>query len=641
MVFKLTTSQIIGIVGICLILLSLFISWYKKRKQQENPQKESTEEQPLPKSKRNNRVYYIALIALVVIGYLVWNNYKDKPVELPLSEVITLSKTDTFSEMELKYSGSYGTLHLVVSEGLDLTAKNMDDKEITITGGDKLVSDVGYIGVSTLKEMGLVLPEKFSADSASSGIDWGQWLYLLVMIGIIYWVFKGLLFSGKTEKFVKDKTSIRFSDVGGMVEAKDSLKEVVAFLVDKEHFNQLGARIPKGILLEGLPGNGKTMLARAVATEAGVDFYYTTGSDFHSMWVGVAASKIKKLFKQAKKSPSIIFIDEFDSIAHNRGSSGSDVGREWNHTLNQLLSEMDGFTPNTQVIVIAATNRADVLDPAILRAGRFDRKIVVPLPDLKDREEILKIHMKGKPVADDINIEAIAKSTSGYSGADLALLLNEAAILAGREKQSVITYDNINKAMDKVMAGDVRKNFKLTEDDKKLIAYHEAGHALVAQTIPEADKVQRISILPRGHAGGFTKTAPETEQIVLPESKALAMISVLLAGRASEEIALKQTTSGAQSDLQKANEIAKEMVEHLGMGETFGMRYVGSSTYGIKDVSVEGQKQIESDIKNILDKCYQKAIDTITENRDKLDALVLKLLEKESVNIEDIVNILK
>jgi cell division protease FtsH len=461
------------------------------------------------------------------------------------------------------------------------------------------------------------------------------------MFGIIYWVFKGLLFSGKTEKFVKDKTSIRFSDVGGMVEAKDSLKEVVAFLVDKEHFNQLGARIPKGILLEGLPGNGKTMLARAVATEAGVDFYYTTGSDFHSMWVGVAASKIKKLFKQAKKSPSIIFIDEFDSIAHNRGSSGSDVGREWNHTLNQLLSEMDGFTPNTQVIVIAATNRADVLDPAILRAGRFDRKIVVPLPDLKDREEILKIHMKGKPVADDINIEAIAKSTSGYSGADLALLLNEAAILAGREKQSVITYDNINKAMDKVMAGDVRKNFKLTEDDKKLIAYHEAGHALVAQTIPEADKVQRISILPRGHAGGFTKTAPETEQIVLPESKALAMISVLLAGRASEEIALKQTTSGAQSDLQKANEIAKEMVEHLGMGETFGMRYVGSSTYGIKDVSAEGQKQIESDIKNILDKCYQKAIDTITENRDKLDALVLKLLEKESVNIEDIINILK
>lgn len=641
MVYKLTTTQIIGIVGICLILLSVFISWYKKRKQQERPQKESSEEPPLPKAKKNNRFLYVILVALVVIAYLVWNNYKDKPVELPLSEVITLSQSESFSEMELKYSGSYGTLYLVVADGLELKGKNIDNEEVTITGGDKLVSDVGYIGVSTLKEMGLVLPEKFSADSASSGIDWSQWLYLLVLIGLFYWLLKGSLFTSKTEKFVKDKTSIRFSDVGGMQEAKDSLKEVVAFLVDKEHFNELGAKIPKGILLEGLPGNGKTMLARAVATEAGVDFYYTTGSDFHSMWVGVAASKIKKLFKQAKKNPSIIFIDEFDSIAHNRGSSGTDVGREWNHTLNQLLSEMDGFTPRTQVIVIAATNRADVLDPAILRAGRFDRKIVVPLPNLKDREEILKIHMKGKPIASDVNVEAIAKSTSGYSGADLALLLNEAAILAGREKQSVITYDNINKAMDKVTAGDVRKNHVLSNKEKNLIAYHEAGHALISQTIPEADKVQRISILPRGQAGGFTRTASETEQIVLTKDKAMAMISVLLAGRASEEIVLNQTTSGAQSDLQKANEIAKEMVEHLGMGETFGMRYVGSSTYGIKDVSVDGQKQIESDIKNILDKCYTKSMDIINENRAKLDALVQKLIEKESVNIEDIVNILK
>lgn len=630
-----STIQIFGLVILAIVIIYSIVDWYKKKKKKENPSEQSSE-QPLPKSKKHYEYILLVLVILGTAGYFIWQYYQDKSVEIPLSEAINLSKQQAFSDVVLDSR----TLDLTIKDGKEFTVKDVKDKEVTLNKDSKVTSQCGLLTYSELANIGFVLPEKFSGKVTYSSDIWGTYVYLAVVIllfGGAYWY----MTRGNSQKFKKDKSSIRFSDVGGMVEAKDSLREIVDFLKDKKHFNNLGAITPRGVLLEGLPGNGKTMLARAVANEAGVDFYYTTGSEFHSMWVGVAASKIKNLFKQLKKKPCVLFIDEFDSIAHNRGSSGTDVGREWNHTLNQLLSEMDGFEKKTQIMILAATNRADVLDPAVLRAGRFDRKIVVPLPNYQDRIEILKIHLRGKPIASDINIESIAKQTSGFSGADIALLLNEAAILAGREKRVAISNDNICKAMDKVIAGEERKNHKLSSEEKNLIAVHESGHALVATMLKDADKVQRISILPRGQAGGFTRTASETEHIVLTQNKAMAMISVLLAGRASEEIILKEITSGAQSDLQKANEIAKEMVEHLGMSQNFGLRYVGSNSYGVKDIGIESQQIIEKDIKSILDKCYEIAKDTIVENKAKLEALVVKLIEKESVNIEEIANILK
>ncbi|MFA5300190.1 MAG: AAA family ATPase, partial [Lutibacter sp.] len=432
---------------------------------------------------------------------------------------------------------------------------------------------------------------------------------------------------------------ILFKDVGGIVEVKESLKEVVGFLKNPDYYQRLGARIPHGILLEGLPGTGKTMLAQAIANEAGVPFYYATGSEFHGMFVGLAASRVKKLFKTAKKQTSVIFIDEFESIGHKRMQGSSDAMREWNHTLTQLLSEMDGFKENDNVIVLAATNRADVLDPAVVRAGRFDRKINVPLPILKDRIEILKIHAVGKKF-ENMNLTSIAKQTVGFSGADLALLINEAAIVAGRERKEKISLEHINKALDKISVGEERRNLNLTKQEKRMIAYHEAGHALTAYLIPDADKVQRISILPHGQAGGFTRLADEKERITLSENKALATISVLLGGRIAEEM-IGEITSGAQNDLQKCNELAREMVEHYGMGQQFNFRYVSQNSMGMKEASLENQKIIDEDINTILEQCHQKATELILNNREKLDKLTGKLLEVESLNAEELNQILE
>jgi cell division protease FtsH len=636
------------IIGICLIALVIFYTIYneiKKRKQKKSDNKsEETKEESQKIPQRNNYRYIIFIVVILVSGYFIWNHFQDKTVEIPLSSAVELSKSSTFSSAELEYSGSYNTLKLIVADNKEIQTQDINDEQVTLSSGETITSDVGYIGIYELKDLGFVFPEKYNSTSVGIGIDWGNILYILAMLGFFYLLFSGKfgsLFGGNIEKFKPDKSVISFNDIGGMGEVKESLKEVVAFLKDREHFNNLGAKVPKGILLEGSPGTGKTMLASAVAFEAGMDFYPTTGSEFHNMFVGVAAQKVKKLFKQAKKNPSIIFIDEFDSLAHSRSSSGSgEVSREWNHTLNQLLAEMDGFDKNTNLVVIAATNRADVLDPAVLRAGRFDRKIFVPLPNYQDRIEILKIHIKNKPVAEGINVESIARQTSGFSGADLALLLNEASILAGGESSEVITNNHIVKAMDKVLAGDIRRSFKYTEKEKSTVAYHESGHALVATMLPEADKVQRISILPRGHAGGFTRTANEREELLFSKEKLLSTISVLLAGRASEEIFLSTITSGAQNDLQRANELAKEMVEKLGMGENYGLRYTQSSSYGLKDSSIEGQRIIDKDIKEILDGCYMKAKEILISNKEKLNALVQKLIEVESVNIEDIINIL-
>jgi cell division protease FtsH len=584
--------------------------------------------------KSHKYVVLIGIIALVVLGNYLYKDWKDKSVEIPLSEAITLSKDGIFKDLIIEHKNGVSTLVFKVVDGTDITTKDVADDPVKITKDTKVLVDVGYSDLNSLIDLGLVLPDDYKSNTTSGGINWGSWLYLLALVGLFWFILGGKMFFGNNaEKFKKEDNSITFADIGGISEVKESLMELVSFLKDKDYYSNLGAKIPRGVLLEGSPGVGKTMLARAIANEADVPFYYTTGSEFHSMWVGVSGQKVKKLFKQASKDACVIFIDEFDSLAHNRGNSNTDVGREWNHTLNQLLAEMDGFSKqNAKVIVIAATNRADVLDPAVLRAGRFDRKITVPLPSYKDRLEIVKIHAKNKPLANDVNYESLARQTSGFSGADIALLLNEAAILAGKDHQNKISMKHISTAIDKVLAGDERKGLTLTTEEKRLIAYHEAGHALVASKLKYADKVQRISILPRGNAGGFTRTASDKELVVLSKEKAMAMISVFLGGRVAEELVLNTVTSSAQNDLQRANELAKQMVEHFGMSEHFGLGYVSTSLMGIKDLSQNTQQVIENDINSILNSCYTEAKIVVSESKELLEKLANALLENETLD---------
>jgi cell division protease FtsH len=353
----------------------------------------------------------------------------------------------------------------------------------------------------------------------------------------------------------------------------------------------------------------------------------------------MAAMRVKRLFKTASRTPSVIFIDEFDSIATKRGMSGSDVGREWNHTLNQLLAEMDGFKKNSKIIVLAATNRVDVLDPAVMRAGRFDRKIIIPLPNYEARCEILRIHGKNKRLSKSVDLEVVARQTSGFSGADLALLLNEAAILAGKEQSNVIKMPHLLGAIDKVLVGDERKGYSIMPEERKVLAYHEAGHAVVASFAPQGDRVQRITILPHGYAGGFTRTSQEKESVILSKTKGLSNVATLLGGRVAEEIVICDISSGAENDLKKANELAREMVEHYGMSEEYGLRYCTQNALGLNES--ETQKMVDTGMNNILTKAHATATDIITNQRVLLDKIAEKLLEVETLDSNEIENIIK
>lgn len=446
--------------------------------------------------------------------------------------------------------------------------------------------------------------------------------------------------------FLDNKPKVTFADVAGVEEAKQELREVVDFLKNPQKYRRLGAKIPRGILLVGPPGTGKTLLARAVAGEANVPFFSISGSEFVEMFVGVGAARVRDLFTQAKKlSPSIVFIDELDAVGRHRGAGLGGGHDEREQTLNQLLVEMDGFDENTNVIVLAATNRPDILDPALLRPGRFDRRVIVDRPDFEGRKKILEVHLRGKPIGKDVNIDIIARSTPGFVGADIANLVNEAAILAARKNKNEINMEEFEEAIEKVIAGPEKKNRILRPQEKELVAFHELGHALVAKLIPEATPVHKVTIIPRGLALGYTLQLPEEDRYLLSKKELEAEIAVLLGGRAAEELIFGQPTSGAADDLRRATELARKMVCEYGMseklrnltlGENHSEIFLGKDLMQIKNYSEDTAKIIDEEIKNIVDKAYNRALTLLKDHEDILKELSKVLIEKETIDGSEI-----
>ena len=443
----------------------------------------------------------------------------------------------------------------------------------------------------------------------------------------------------------EDKTKLTFKDVAGIDEEKEELEEVVEFLKNPKKFTDMGARIPKGVLLVGQPGTGKTLLAKAVAGEAGVPFFFISGSDFVEMYVGVGASRVRDLFQEAKRNaPCIIFIDEIDAVGRQRGAGIGGGHDEREQTLNQMLVEMDGFSANEGVIVLAATNRPDVLDKALLRPGRFDRQIVVPPPDVKAREQILAVHSKKKTFAEDVDMKLIAKNTSGFVGADLENLLNEAALLAARQDHTAIEQKDIEDAMVKVTMGPEKRTRVRSDKEKRLVAYHEAGHAVVSKFLPTQDPVHEISIIPRGMAGGYTMYRPSEDKSFISKTEMEEQIISLLGGRVAEELVIKDISTGASNDIERATAIAKSMITKYGMNERLGTVTYGSESQEVflgrdlaqeKTYSEETAAIIDEEIKKMIAKSYQRAKELLEQNMDKLDAVATVLIEKEKITEEE------
>lgn len=480
-------------------------------------------------------------------------------------------------------------------------------------------------------------------------------LFIIVMIG--FWVFMfrqskggsgpGAMNFGKSRARmnIDDKNKVTFKDVAGADVEKGELEEIVEFLKAPERFNALGARIPRGVLLVGPPGTGKTLLAKAVAGEANVPFFSISGSDFVEMFVGVGASRVRDLFEQAKKnSPSIIFIDEIDAVGRQRGAGLGGGHDEREQTLNQLLVEMDGFSVNQGVIVIAATNRPDILDSALLRPGRFDRQVVVDTPDVRGRVDILKVHSRKKPLGKDVDLSVIAKTTAGFTGADLANLLNEAALLAARRNKKEINMPEVEDAMIKVVVGTEKKTRNMGEKEKKLTAYHEAGHAIITKLLPSQDPVHQVSIIPRGRAGGYTMSLPSDDKYYTTKGDMLDEIIVLLGGRAAEKIILDDISTGASNDIERATKIARQMVTKFGMSDRIGPINYGSDNDEIfigrdlahsKVFSEKISSEIDDEVQNIINTCYSQCLEMIRENIDKLERVAKVLIEKEKISGEE------
>ncbi len=581
----------------------------------------------------------IGVIFVVLISSILENNDR----KLLYSELVTKIEANEVENIEINSSGTSATVKL----------KNEDNqKEVNIPNMESLMNTLE----EPMKNGQVKVKEK--SESWFMVI-----LGLLTPFGIliIFFIFWFLLMGraqggagGKTMSFGKskarnitemDKHKVTFNDVAGVDEEKEELQEIVEFLKSPKKFTDMGARIPKGVLLVGHPGTGKTLLARAVAGEAGVPFFIISGSDFVEMFVGVGASRVRDLFEQAKKNaPCIIFIDEIDAVGRQRGAGVGGGHDEREQTLNQLLVEMDGFATNEGVIVLAATNRPDILDKALLRPGRFDRQIVVSAPDVKAREEILEVHARKKIIGSDVDFKTIAKNTSGFSGADLENVLNEAALLAARRNKTEINMAEIEDAMVKVTMGPEKKTRVRSEKENKLVAYHEAGHAVVSRFLPTQDAVHQISIVPRGMAGGYTMYRPTEDKSFMSKSEMLEQIVSLLGGRVAEQIILNDISTGASNDIERATQIARSMVTKYGMSDRIGAIMLGQNQEEVflgrdfsqgKGYSEETAGIIDEEVKAIVDNAYKTAERILTENIDKLHAVAGVLLEKEKIDGEE------
>ncbi len=565
----------------------------------------------------------------------------------------------------IKKDFSYSDLISAVNEGRI--------KEITIIGNEEVqgtINNQRFVVpipseiVPELMEIMLKNEVKVNTKPRPTEPWWTTALiyFLPIIIIIVAWVFiiqkmqgggSQMMSFGKSRARLSDSEKrVTFDDVANYEEVKEELIEVVEFLKNPRKFTKMGAKIPKGVLLVGPPGTGKTFLARAVAGEAGVPFFIISGSDFVEMFVGVGASRVRDLFEQGKRnSPCIIFIDELDAVGRQRGAGLGGGHDEREQTLNQLLVEMDGFETNEGIIVMAATNRPDVLDPALLRPGRFDRQIVVDYPDVKAREGILRIHLRDKPVSDDVDIKVLAKRTPGFTGADMENLANEAAILAVRSDKKAITMEEFDEAIDRVIAGPARKSKVVSEKEKNLIAYHETGHAILGELLEHGDRTHKVTIIPRGRAGGYTVQLPEEETSILTKKELLARVTILLGGRAAEATFLDDISTGAQNDMERATRIVRAMVTEYGMSEkmgplTLGQKhdeqiFLGRDISRQRNYSEEVAAEIDREVSRIINQCYEKALTLLKENTAKVERIVRALKERETLNAEDIRKLMK
>jgi cell division protease FtsH len=546
-----------------------------------------------------------------------------------------------------------GRITKVVMEGRTLKATTSEGKRITSYAPPDLWL------VSDLLKNGVKIEAKPEEEPSFLMNLFVSWFPMLLLIGV--WVFfmrqmqgggKGGAFSfGKSRARMTDEAQniVTFADVAGCDEAKEEVQEIVDFLRDPSKFQKLGGRIPKGVLMVGNPGTGKTLLAKAIAGEAKVPFFSISGSDFVEMFVGVGAARVRDMFENAKKhAPCIVFIDEIDAVGRHRGAGLGGGNDEREQTLNQLLVEMDGFEGHTGIIVIAATNRPDILDPALLRPGRFDRQVVVPLPDIRGREEILKVHMRKVPIAGDVKADVIARGTPGFSGADLANLVNEAALFAARRNKRLVDMDDFEMAKDKIMMGAERRSMVMTEDEKMNTAYHESGHAVVAKLVPKSDPVHKVTIIPRGRALGLTMQLPEQDRYAYDREYLMSRIAVLFGGRIAEELFMNQMTTGASNDFERATAMARDMVTRYGMsdlgvmvyGENEGEVFLGRSVTQHKNVSEATMQKVDAEIRRIIDQQYALARKLLEENRDKVEAMTKALLEWETIDADQINDIM-
>ncbi len=596
-------------------------------------------------------VYFLLIVAIGAMFYMGLRENLNTEKPLTINEVALAVQKGEVARIVI---GSDDTVRVIYKNGVEEGVQSRKEPDATF------VEQLRSLGVTT----GQLAPEnvviEVSAPSVWAGVLSGA-IYILpvvLMAGVLWFIFRqaqgsnnAAMSFGKSRArmFSGEHPTVTFSDVAGAEESKQELEEIVEFLKEPQKFIQLGARIPKGVLLVGPPGTGKTLLAKAVSGEAGVPFFSISGSEFVEMFVGVGASRVRDLFDQAKRhSPCIIFIDEIDAVGRQRGAGLGGSHDEREQTLNQMLVEMDGFGTDTNVIIIAATNRPDILDPALLRPGRFDRRVTLDRPDVKGREAILKVHVKGKPLDPQADLASVARGTPGFVGADLENLVNEGAILAARRNKKAIGQPELEEAIERVVMGPERKSRLISDEEKRIIAYHEAGHAIVANAIAEADPVQKVTIVGRGQAGGVTWFRPDDDRILTSRKKLLATLAMALGGRAAEELIFDDITSGASNDIEQVTRMARAMVTRLGMSNEMGtmtygqkeeMIFLGREISEQRDYSEAVAEQIDREVRKIVEDSYKLAKALVKKYRKQLDAVAQKLLEVESITREEFENL--